>query len=435
MAQSVHSSVQCSSLIERALVVEGASRQGLSFPSSAEGVPCRRSSKANACDKRSLALNNQCRVSLHDGSCRRRERKRAAFHVETPNTSSLNVSLAAGVSDHVQSSPYHAKETVAQQLPDGSDIAELAGSGDEDGADAGNTCPSLLAWFDKMSKNKLGYGLPLEETLRRQRVQEQPFRSRRHFTMSMPALALSWSLLPSMQQMAVSLPTTPALSPPSAEVPLVSAWRPVRDIIEGPTMAWGPGEVWVEWDWLLHGPVASAAVDEERVAFDEEKLLEQNRRIQALNNAPADFPGFIRKKFEVKVVATDNYISTRSGLLYLDIDQGSGVLPVDGQEVVFHYTGYNESGRRVDSSYMQGQPARTRVGIKGMIPGFEEGIKSMKVGGKRRIVVPPELGPPTGPGTFFSAKQYEVFDVELIAVRNCERRTIAFFSDVQCSDI
>lgn len=51
--------------------------------------------------------------------------------------------------------------------------------------------------------------------------------------------------------------------------------------------------------------------------------------------------------------------------------------------------------------------------------GFELGIKSMKPGGKRRIVVPPELGPPVGPATFFSAKQYEVFDVELRSVKTC----------------
>jgi hypothetical protein len=48
----------------------------------------------------------------------------------------------------------------------------------------------------------------------------------------------------------------------------------------------------------------------------------------------------------------------------------------------------------VDSSYQQNRPAETRIGIKGMIAGFEEGIKTMKVGGKRRVIVPPDLGPP-----------------------------------------
>lgn len=64
--------------------------------------------------------------------------------------------------------------------------------------------------------------------------------------------------------------------------------------------------------------------------------------------------------------------------------------------------------------------------------GFELGIKTMQVGGKRRIVVPPELGPPVGPSTFFSAKQCEVFDVQLMAVKNCRRRQVAMFSDVVC---
>lgn len=59
----------------------------------------------------------------------------------------------------------------------------------------------------------------------------------------------------------------------------------------------------------------------------------------------------------------------------------------------------------------------------------------MRVGGKRRIVVPPELGPPVGPSTFFSARQYEVFDVELVAVRECIRRRILFYSDEVCTDV
>ena len=64
--------------------------------------------------------------------------------------------------------------------------------------------------------------------------------------------------------------------------------------------------------------------------------------------------------------------------------------------------------------------------------GFEQGIKEMKIGGRRRLVVPPELGPPVGPSTFFSAKQCEVFDVELLDVKNCRRRQVAMFSDVVC---
>ncbi len=66
------------------------------------------------------------------------------------------------------------------------------------------------------------------------------------------------------------------------------------------------------------------------------------------------------------------------------------------------------------------------------LTGFEKGIRSMKVGGKRRLVVSPALGPPVGPSTFFSAKQCEVFDVELLDVKSCRRRQVAMFSDVVC---
>ncbi|KAL2612264.1 hypothetical protein R1flu_023956 [Riccia fluitans] len=166
--------------------------------------------------------------------------------------------------------------------------------------------------------------------------------------------------------------------------------------------------------------------------FDEDRLLQQNRRMQKLNGAPDGFPGFIREGFDVKVVTDDKYVTTKTGLIYYDLVEGHGEPPQDGQQVVFHYTGYNEAGRRVDSSYQQGQPARTRVGINGMIPGFEEGIKSMRAGGKRRIIIPPDLGPPVGPSTFFSAKQFEVFDVELLDVKSCERRTVFLYSDVVC---
>eukprot|EP00271_Cylindrocystis_brebissonii_P007830 TRINITY_DN21641_c0_g1_i1.p1 TRINITY_DN21641_c0_g1~~TRINITY_DN21641_c0_g1_i1.p1 ORF type:complete len:404 (+),score=48.79 TRINITY_DN21641_c0_g1_i1:115-1326(+) len=169
-----------------------------------------------------------------------------------------------------------------------------------------------------------------------------------------------------------------------------------------------------------------------RDEYDEAKLLEQNRRIQSLNSAPENFPGFIREGFEVKVVTGPEYEISPSGLIYLDIVTGEGGTPTDGQQVTFHYIGYNESARRVDSTYLRGSPAQTRVGIGGLIPGFEEGIKTMHVGGRRRIVIPPELGPPTGPSTFFSAKQYEVFDVELLAAKDCVRRQVVFYSDVVC---
>lgn len=135
--------------------------------------------------------------------------------------------------------------------------------------------------------------------------------------------------------------------------------------------------------------------------------------------------------YEVRVLA-DAYTYEDNGLIYKDYTAGSGSSPVDGQQIVFHYIAYNESGGLIDSTYRQGRPAETRLGIQGMIPGFEAGVKSMRVGGKRRIIVPPDLGPPVGPSTFFSAKQFEVFDVELLAVKDCTRTQSGMFSTVSC---
>ncbi|XP_075510919.1 peptidyl-prolyl cis-trans isomerase FKBP20-2, chloroplastic-like [Primulina tabacum] len=166
--------------------------------------------------------------------------------------------------------------------------------------------------------------------------------------------------------------------------------------------------------------------------YDERRLLEQNRRIQKENGVPDEFPNFVREGFTVRVVTSDDYVKRDSGLIFRDVEVGKGDCPKAGQQVTFHYIGYNESGRRIDSTYLQGSPAKVRLGTKALIPGFEEGIQDMKPGGKRRLIVPPELGPPVGPSTFFSSKQFEVFDVELLSIKDCTRRTIGFYSDVVC---
>jgi FKBP-type peptidyl-prolyl cis-trans isomerase len=170
----------------------------------------------------------------------------------------------------------------------------------------------------------------------------------------------------------------------------------------------------------------------------EKTALAVNRRVQAQNAAPDDgtFPVFVRQGYDIKVLADGFTTDTATGLIFKDLALGdtSAPYPEDGQEVVFDYTAYNESGSRIDSSASKGRPARVRLGIGGLIPGFELGIRSMRPGGARRLVVPPDLGPPVGPQTFFSAKQCEVFDVQLRAVNSCRRRQVAMFSDVVCDE-
>jgi len=125
---------------------------------------------------------------------------------------------------------------------------------------------------------------------------------------------------------------------------------------------------------LLASPVLSVAFSayaksKSMNPYDERRLLQQNKKIQEANRAPEDFPNFIREGFEVKVVTSDNYITRDSGLMYEDIKVGTGNSPKDGQQIIFHYVGYNEAGRRIDSTYIQGSPAKIRLGNGTLVPG------------------------------------------------------------------
>jgi FKBP-type peptidyl-prolyl cis-trans isomerase len=183
------------------------------------------------------------------------------------------------------------------------------------------------------------------------------------------------------------------------------------------------------------------ATSEAGLTAAQRQLLEYNRRTQRQNNAPLEFPSFVREGYDMTILASEGYQVSPEGVIYKDFVVGDGgaggegaegALPQDGEQVTFDYTAYNESAAVIDSSYRKGQPASTRLGIAGLIPGFEMGLRTMRPGGKRRIVVPPELGPPVGPATFFSAKQYEVFDTELRSVKTCSQRSLGMFSQTVC---
>ncbi|GMH33509.1 hypothetical protein BSKO_01343 [Bryopsis sp. KO-2023] len=163
----------------------------------------------------------------------------------------------------------------------------------------------------------------------------------------------------------------------------------------------------------------------------QKQVLLNNLKIQRQNRVPEGFPSFVREGFDIKVLAS-GFTQDESGLIYKDYKIGDGPYPQDEQQVTFEYTGFNESGARIDSTYLKGYPAQTRLGLNGLIPGFELALKSMRVGGQRRVIIPPELGPPVGPQTFFSAKQCEVFDIELTGVKSCRRTQFAMFSGVTC---
>jgi len=109
---------------------------------------------------------------------------------------------------------------------------------------------------------------------------------------------------------------------------------------------------------------------------------------------------------------------TASGLQMIDIEVGSGESPQTGQTVSVHYTGWLADGTKFDSSVDRGQPFSFIIGTGQVIDGWDEGVATMKVGGKRRLIIPPELGygasgyPPVIP-----ANAELTFDVELLEIR------------------
>ena len=115
---------------------------------------------------------------------------------------------------------------------------------------------------------------------------------------------------------------------------------------------------------------------------------------------------------EKKMVTTD------SGLQYEDIKEGDGASPQKGQTVVVHYTGTLENGKKFDSSRDRGQPFSFRIGVGEVIKGWDEGVGSMKVGGQRKLIIPPDLGyGARGAGGVIPPNATLVFDVELLDIK------------------
>lgn len=111
--------------------------------------------------------------------------------------------------------------------------------------------------------------------------------------------------------------------------------------------------------------------------------------------------------------------STSSGLQYWDLKEGSGAAASAGKTVSVHYTGWLASnGKKFDSSVDRGQPFMFQLGAGQVIKGWDEGVSGMKVGGKRQLRIPPELGYGSrGAGGIIPPNATLIFDVELLAVK------------------
>ncbi|HEU5276987.1 MAG TPA: FKBP-type peptidyl-prolyl cis-trans isomerase [Xanthobacteraceae bacterium] len=115
-------------------------------------------------------------------------------------------------------------------------------------------------------------------------------------------------------------------------------------------------------------------------------------------------------------------MTTPSGLKITDSKIGTGATPKQGQTCVVHYTGWlyenGAKGKKFDSSVDRGQPFEFPVGMHRVIAGWDEGVASMKVGGKRTLIIPPDLGyGARGAGGVIPPNATLIFEVELIGVK------------------
>jgi peptidylprolyl isomerase len=111
-------------------------------------------------------------------------------------------------------------------------------------------------------------------------------------------------------------------------------------------------------------------------------------------------------------------MKTASGLEYEDIREGTGAAPQTGQTAVVHYVGTLTDGQKFDSSRDRGQPFSFPLGRGRVIQGWDEGVATMKVGGIRKLTIPPHLGyGAQGAGGVIPPNATLVFEVELLDVK------------------
>lgn len=111
-------------------------------------------------------------------------------------------------------------------------------------------------------------------------------------------------------------------------------------------------------------------------------------------------------------------VTTDSGLRYIDLVEGKGRQAELGDTATVHYTGWLADGTKFDSSLDRRQPFSFRVGAGQVIKGWDEGVGTMKVGGKRKLIIPPDLAyGPRGAGHVIPPNATLTFEVELLGLR------------------
>jgi FKBP-type peptidyl-prolyl cis-trans isomerase len=119
-----------------------------------------------------------------------------------------------------------------------------------------------------------------------------------------------------------------------------------------------------------------------------------------------------KEKTEEKVIKTD------SGLKYVELKEGKGERAREGDTVEVHYTGWLKDGKKFDSSLDRDEPFSFKLGAKMVIKGWDEGVAGMRVGGKRKLIIPPDLAyGKRGAGKVIPADAELTFEVELLKIK------------------
>jgi len=148
-------------------------------------------------------------------------------------------------------------------------------------------------------------------------------------------------------------------------------------------------------------------------------VLAQVGATEATQTPPASTPAIIKDTLIANNIMSDaNIVTTPSGLKYVELAKGDGETPKTGQTVVVHYTGTLEDGTKFDSSRDRNKPFSFKLGVGQVIKGWDEGLSTMKVGDRRQLIIPPELGYGSrGAGGVIPPNATLIFDVELLGIQ------------------
>ncbi len=154
------------------------------------------------------------------------------------------------------------------------------------------------------------------------------------------------------------------------------------------------------------------------LSFGTSKLPFFATSLQAQTNAPTPAPAGIAQSGEIDKDTGKPIVTTPSGLKYVDLVVGTGPAVKTGDDLLVNYEGKLVDGTKFDSSYDRGKPFEVVLGVSRVIEGWTEGLSTMKVGGQRKLIIPPQLGYGLeGMGDTIPPNATLIFKVEIVSVK------------------